>query len=109
MIKRHQPGKYLASARLRVFILATFVATCLFSAVISFHITASAQGRRVRQPTVRVLAPSTIDYSRFSHATKKHQSACNTCHKVPTGNWKKVRDFPDVADFPDHAACVSCH
>jgi Outer membrane cytochrome MtrC/MtrF-like, domains II/IV len=50
-----------------------------------------------------------IDYSQFSHATKKHQNACNTCHKVPTENWRDVRQFPDVADYPGHEACVSCH
>ena len=50
-----------------------------------------------------------IDYSRFSHATKEHQGSCKTCHKAPTSNWKKVSDFPDVADFPDHDACVRCH
>jgi predicted CXXCH cytochrome family protein len=28
---------------------------------------------------------------------------------VPTSNWQKVRGFPDIADYPDHDACVSCH
>jgi hypothetical protein len=50
-----------------------------------------------------------VDYSAFSHATKKHQGACNTCHRLPTDNWKKVREFPDTADYPSHDACVSCH
>ncbi len=50
-----------------------------------------------------------VDYSNFSHSTKKHQAACNTCHRLPTDNWKKVRDFPDVADYPGHNACVGCH
>jgi len=53
--------------------------------------------------------PAAIDYSKFSHATKKHQEACNTCHKVPTSNWRKVGDYPDVADYPDHDSCLSCH
>lgn len=47
-----------------------------------------------------------IDYSKFSHATKKHQAECKTCHVVPSKNWSK---FPDIVDYPDHAACVSCH
>ena len=50
-----------------------------------------------------------IDYSKFSHSTQKHQAACNTCHKPPTRDWAKVSSFPDVADYPDHDACVSCH
>jgi hypothetical protein len=67
------------------------------------------QRRRPAPPTQRTTSSSQIDYSRFSHSTKKHQAECNSCHKVPTDNWKKVRDFPDVADYPGHSACVSCH
>ncbi|HBB86879.1 MAG TPA: hypothetical protein DC047_04630 [Blastocatellia bacterium] len=68
-----------------------------------------AQRRRRQRTPARRNISTAIDYSHFSHATKKHQAACNTCHKVPTENWKKVRDYPDVADFPGHDACVSCH
>jgi len=50
-----------------------------------------------------------IDYSKFSHSTQKHQAACKTCHKPPTKDWMKVSSFPDVADYPGHDACVSCH
>lgn len=68
------------------------------------------QGKRPRRrtppPTTTRVA---IDYSKFSHATAKHQLDCNKCHKGPTDNWRKVRGFPDTADYPDHDACVSCH
>ena len=48
-------------------------------------------------------------YSAFVHSSDKHKSlACNACHKIPTA-WNAKRDFPDVADFPDHDACVRCH
>src|SRR5688500_7874174 len=69
---------------------------------------ASAQ-RRPRRPSVRPRAAVTpaTDYSKFLHSTKKHQGACVTCHKIPTSNWQKVREYPDVADYPDHDACVS--
>jgi len=50
-----------------------------------------------------------VDYSSFSHSTPKHKAACNTCHQAPTRNWTKVSSYPDVADYPDHEACVSCH
>lgn len=50
-----------------------------------------------------------IDYSKFSHSTPKHQAACNSCHKAPSKNWMKVSAYPDVADYPAHDACVSCH
>jgi hypothetical protein len=70
----------------------------------------AAQKRRTRRPaSPAVTKKQAIDYSRFSHATTKHRGACNTCHLAPTSNWKKVRDFPDVADFPGHNACVGCH
>lgn len=61
-----------------------------------------------RRPTRRSKTAS-VDYSKFSHATKKHQGECNECHRIPTENWQKVRGFPDVVDYPDHDACVSCH
>jgi hypothetical protein len=111
MIKLGQPGNQRVAARSAALGLTVLVASCLLcAAVVSFHNTAQAQTRRARRPASRAAsAPATLDYSRFSHATKKHQGACNTCHKVPTDNWKKVRDFPDVADFPGHNACVSCH
>lgn len=50
-----------------------------------------------------------IDYSKFSHSTPKHQAACDSCHKVPTREWTRTSAFPDIVDFPDHDACVSCH
>ena len=60
-------------------------------------------------PFQLAVAQRTIDYTKFSHATPKHKAACNTCHKPPTKNWTKVSSFPDIADYPDHNACVSCH
>ncbi|HET6890712.1 MAG TPA: hypothetical protein VFH31_06385 [Pyrinomonadaceae bacterium] len=61
---------------------------------------------RTRPP--RPAKPS-VDYSKFSHATDKHQAACNTCHKIPSRNWQQAGNFPDIIDYPDHDACVSCH
>jgi hypothetical protein len=50
-----------------------------------------------------------LKYSTFLHSSEKHKAlACNACHKIPTA-WNAHRDFPDVADFPDHEACVRCH
>lgn len=54
----------------------------------------------------RLSAP---DYSKFLHSTPKHQAACNTCHKIPSEDWTKASAFPDITDYPDHDACVSCH
>jgi hypothetical protein len=69
-----------------------------------------AQTRR-RSRTTQPQAPrgSALKYSSFLHASEKHKAlACNACHKIPTA-WNAKRDFPDVADFPDHDACVRCH
>lgn len=69
-----------------------------------------AQKRGSRRPAAKPTVRQTrIDYSKFLHRTEKHKQACNTCHKVPTGNWRKVRDYPDIVDYPGHSACVSCH
>ena len=56
-----------------------------------------------------------FDYSRFSHQNHVTQQklACDSCHKFPTQNWKEARKgdaaFPDVAEFPEHSACLNCH
>jgi hypothetical protein len=103
------PSGNQVNAQRRGFVLAALICACLLFLVLSdFHSAALAQKRRVRRPTPRI-SVSAINYSRFSHATKKHQGTCNTCHQAPTENWRKVREFPDVADYPGHKACVSCH
>jgi hypothetical protein len=89
--------------------LAVFVVFAYPQQVLSGS-SVAAQKRKVRRPArPQVNRKEATDYSRFSHATTKHRGACNTCHQVPTTNWKKVREFPDVADFPGHGACVACH
>lgn len=85
----------------------SILSTTALLIVISTAGTTEAQRRRPsqRQPA----RPPAIDYSKFSHATKKHQAACNTCHKVPTATWQKTKAHPDITDYPGHEACVSCH
>jgi hypothetical protein len=82
---------------------------------ISFCITAIAAQtlRRPRptRPAPQTQAPrgSATKYSAFLHSSDKHKGLqCNACHKIPTA-WTAKREFPDVADFPDHDACVRCH
>ena len=63
----------------------------------------------------RVPPKPKVDYTKFSHTTHTvtQKLACDSCHKVPSKNWKEVRKgdaaFPDVADFPEHASCLNCH
>jgi Cytochrome c7 and related cytochrome c len=65
--------------------------------------------RRAKKPNPRAPVASAAKYSAFLHSSDKHKVlACNDCHKIPTA-WTAKRDFPDVADFPDHDACVRCH
>src|SRR5215210_176019 len=53
------------------------------------------------------------EYSKFSHDVPQHKRACDSCHKFPSKNWKEVRKgdeaFPDITDYPAHAACIDCH
>src|SRR5262249_30735811 len=80
-----------------------------------FHFPFEAQDRAQsrRRPAARKKAPSI--YANFSHTTHvtKQKLACDSCHKVPTSNWKEVRQgdaaFPDVVEFPDHSSCLNCH
>ena len=78
---------------------------------------AAFQRPAARARSQKKVAPKTprIDYAKFSHQTHvvAQKLECNSCHKVPSKNWKEVRKgdeaFPDVADFPEHASCLSCH
>ncbi len=92
------------SLRLRFFVISLIL---VFGVV-----AASTQTRRRqpgRKPSPQASKGSATQYSDFLHATEKHKAlTCNACHKVPTG-WTAQRDFPDVADFPNHDACVRCH
>jgi len=73
---------------------------------------AGGAGRKTKVVTTK---KPRIDYTSFSHQTHVTQQklACDSCHKFPTKNWKEVRKgdaaFPDVAEFPEHSACLNCH
>jgi hypothetical protein len=73
-----------------------------------------SQGRGPQKKVVATKKPR-VDYAQFSHRTHvvEQKLECNSCHKVPTKNWKDVRKgdaaFADVADFPEHSSCLECH
>jgi hypothetical protein len=48
------------------------------------------------------------DYTKFSHATQKHQAACSTCHRSADKDWA-TSAFRTSRIIPSHDACVSCH
>lgn len=98
-----QKRQQMASRLVKVLALLLLLIAPLFELT-------NAQRRITRRRQRPVVTASRIDYSKFLHSTPKHQqAACNTCHRVPTQNWKAKRGFPDVADFPDHDACIGCH
>jgi hypothetical protein len=75
-----------------------------------------SQSFRVKKkPKSQLKQEPRINYSAFSHLTHITQQklACDSCHKFPTKNWKEARKgdaaFPDVAEFPEHSACLNCH
>jgi hypothetical protein len=73
---------------------------------------AAQQRRRPRRRSRRgARAPvASATYKSFLHGTPRHRSlACDACHKAPTPNSLSVRQFPVVADYPDHASCIECH
>ena len=80
----------------------------LICCVVALTIAASPQRRKPR-----TAAKPPVDYSRFSHRTAQHRAACSSCHTFPSKNWKQVRKgddaFPDVTEYPEHQACLSCH
>src|ERR1051325_703649 len=68
-----------------------------------------AQRTRIQKP--KTPSKPKIDYTKFSHQTHvvAQKLACNSCHKVPSKNWKEMRKgdaaFADVTDFPEHSSC----
>jgi hypothetical protein len=87
--------------------------TLIVGVALMWNSTAAQTRRRPQtsRPSAQTQAPRTTasKYSAFQHSSEKHQSLkCNECHKVPT-TWTAKREFPDVADFPDHDSCVRCH
>ena len=75
----------------------------------------SSRTQSRRRPAPRAQQKPATNYGEFSHTThvNKQKLACDACHKFPTTNWKEVRKgdaaFEDVAEFPQHAACLDCH
>lgn len=100
----------LRPLRLNLFMKRAFI----FALVFVFAMGAAIAQTRRRKPaskpaTQQAPKGSATKYSAFIHSSDKHKSlTCNSCHKVPT-NWTAKRAFPDVADFPNHDACVRCH
>src|SRR5438552_830681 len=106
-------AKTSANSAVKSYRYYSVVGRLIFLLIITGCVIALAQAQtRQRKRSTRpapTQARTAIKYSAFQHSSDKHKSlACNACHKIPT-TWNAKRDFPDVADFPDHDACVRCH
>jgi len=109
MPNKQTRNRTLGLTSLRPFLGVLGLILFLFALFLSHNVTLAQKRNPPRRPTTPADTSRNVDYTKFSHATAKHKGECNTCHKIPTDNWKKARQFPDVADYPDHDACVSCH
>lgn len=106
-----------------IYIRLAVVSAFFFIAFISFfnsRLSSTIYSQSKPKPTpksVKPIAkatPQNSKYSDFQHKTHIDlKLACDSCHKVPTSNWDKVRDkdkaFPDVTDYPKHESCINCH
>jgi hypothetical protein len=103
--------------RARKLYLLVFIIVGLGALFVSPASVSAQRKRTTRSRTQKPKVPPKpkIDYSKFSHTTHvvTQKLACNSCHKVPSKNWNVVRKgdaaFQDVADFPEHSSCLSCH
>lgn len=104
--------------RLTTFLVLGVAASLMLPLVVSLA-AAESVGPQTRNQSRRrpARAPQkpAVDYSQFSHTTHvtKEKLTCDGCHKFPTANWNQVRKgddaFPDIAEFPQHDACLNCH
>jgi hypothetical protein len=87
----------------------SFIVLAFFGGYLTLDNIAAQTRRRRPRPTPQPASSAAPKYSAFLHSSEKHKGlGCNECHKVPTA-WTAKREFPDVADFPGHDACVRCH
>jgi len=100
----------------RVIRLITFlVISTALSMMVSFIAIKTETHAQTRRRPATSKSQTRSNYSEFSHVTHvtNQKLACDSCHKFPTANWKEVRKgdaaFPDVAEFPEHTACLNCH
>lgn len=94
------------------FISFSFI--CFFNSPLTFIIYSQGKPKPTPRKAKPTPTPQKSKYSDFQHKTHINlKLACDSCHKVPTANWDKVREkdkaFPDVTDYPKHESCINCH
>lgn len=107
-VMKHSAWKILLP-KLTMFLIVGFAlsSTCLLEV--------SSQKRRASVPRRKTVQRSGKVYNNFVHNIAAHRQSCNSCHKTPTGfsNAETLSGedykYPDITDYPDHDACISCH
>lgn len=107
--------RILSKLRIRSLILIAFILGAIPAFVSDIDAGPQRRPPKSRAQKPKVPPKPKVDYTNFSHTTHAvtQKLACNSCHKVPSKNWKEFRKgdaaFPDVTDFPEHASCLTCH
>ena len=99
--------------------IRSILIACLLGSIPAFvrgiHVGPQRRPQKSQVQKPKVPPKPKVDYTRFSHTTHAvtQKLACNSCHKVPSKNWKEFRKgdaaFADVTDFPEHDTCLGCH
>ena len=105
---KHNAWKIFLSKLTVILIVGTGLSSICSVEVLSQRRGASTQKRRTTARAGKV-------YNNFVHSIPAHRESCSSCHKSPTGlstaetltgeDYK----YPDITDYPDHDACISCH
>jgi hypothetical protein len=99
--------------RNRIALVTAVVALGVVALVLSTSTGLGAGLGPERRGASTAVPPPGLDYTKFSHGSAAHkQRECSSCHTFPSANWKEVRAkdaFPDVTEYPRHAACLECH
>ncbi|MGZ8845400.1 MAG: hypothetical protein ACXW3C_02955, partial [Pyrinomonadaceae bacterium] len=104
--------RILSRLGIRTLILIAFMLGPIPAFVRELHAGPQRRPQKSRAQKPKVPPKPKVDYTKFSHTTHAvtQKLACNSCHKVPSKNWKEFRKgdaaFPDVTDFPEHASCL---
>ena len=120
MLRSLTLSKTAGSSKQKAFTFGFAVLVALTLSIVAVNLAAQAAPQKRNSQRRRPHNPKTpvqpkVDYTKFSHTTHvvNQKLACSSCHKVPSKNWNVMRKgdagFQDVADFPEHSSCLTCH
>jgi len=115
MAKLQQNG--IGKIRVATIVLFLCFALCgfFYPRLISKTFSSGIEPSATPKPKLQAKTPAkNTKFTDFPHNAAQHgKLACNSCHKFPSANWKRVRKeseaFPDITDYPKHQSCLNCH